>query len=40
MMVYDYSNLLKEVREAKTNKVIAENERTTSKKNILVKMEN
>lgn len=40
MMVYDYSSLLKAVREAKTNKVIAENERTTSKKNMLAKMEN
>lgn len=40
MMIYDYSSLLKAVREAKTNKVIAENERTTSKKNMLAKMEN
>lgn len=40
MMIYDYSSLLKAVREAKTNKVIAENERTASKKNILAKMEN
>lgn len=40
MMIYDYSSLLKAVREAKTNKVIVENERTASKKNILAKMEN
>lgn len=39
MMVYDYSSLLKAVREAKANKIIAENERTTNKKNMLVKME-
>ena len=40
MMIYDYSSLLKAVRETKTNKVIAENERTANKKNMLVKMEN
>lgn len=39
MTVYDYSNLLKAVRNAKTDKAIAENERTVSKKNILVKLE-
>ena len=39
MMVYDYSSLLKAVKKAKANKIIAENERTTSKKNMLVKME-
>lgn len=40
MMLYDYSNLLNAVREIKTNKAIAENERTTSKKNKLLKLEN
>lgn len=39
MTVYDYSNLLKAVNEVKTNKAIAENERITNKKNLLVKME-
>ena len=38
-MVYDYSSLLKVIRETKKNKIIAENERTASKKNMLVKME-
>ena len=40
MMLYDYRSLLKAVREVKVNKIIAENERTASKKNILAKMEN
>lgn len=40
MMLYDYSNLLKTVREIKTNKTIAENERTMNKRNELLKMEN
>ena len=39
MTVYDYSNLLKAVRDAKTDKAIAENKRTVRKKNILVKLE-
>ena len=39
MMIYDYNNLLKAVREIKTSKIIAENERTTSKKNKLAKLE-
>lgn len=39
MTVYDYSNLLKAVKDAKTDKAIAENERTISKNNILVKLE-
>lgn len=32
MMVYDYNILLKVIKEAKTNKIIAENERTANKK--------
>ena len=39
MMIYDYNNLLKAVREIKTSKIIAENERTASKKNKLAKLE-
>ena len=40
MMVYDYSNLLKAVRDTKTNKIIAENEKTVGKKNTLARLEN
>ena len=39
MMVYDYNILLKVIKEAKTNKIIAENERTANKKNKLIKLE-
>ena len=40
MKIYDYRNLLKEVMAIKTNKIIAENERTINKKEKLLKMEN
>lgn len=40
MKIYDYRNLLKEVMEIKTNKIIAENERVLNKKEKLLKMEN
>ena len=39
-MLYNYNNLLEAVREIKTNKTIAENERAMNKKNKLLKMEN
>lgn len=40
MMLYNYSNLLETVKEIKTNKAIAENERTMNKKNKLLRIEN
>ena len=40
MMLYNYDNLLDAVREIKTNKVIAENERTMNKMNKLLRLEN
>ena len=39
-MLYNYDNLLDAVREIKTNKVIAENERTMNKMNKLLRLEN
>lgn len=40
MMLYNYDNLLNAVREIKTNKTIAENERTMNKRNKLLRLEN
>ena len=40
MRLYNYDNLLKTIREIKTSKIIAENERTINKKNKLLRMEN
>ena len=40
MMLYSYDNLLNAVREIKTNKAIAENERTMNKRNKLLSLEN
>ena len=40
MMLYNYDNLLSAVREIKTNKTIAENERTMNKRNKLLRLEN
>lgn len=39
-MLYNYDNLLNAVREIKTNKTIAENERTMNKRNKLLRLEN
>ena len=38
MKLYNYDNLLKTIREIKTSKIIAENERTMNKKNKLLRM--
>ena len=40
MKLYDYDNLLKTIREIKTSKIIAENERIMNKKNKLLRIEN
>lgn len=40
MMLYNYDNLLNAVREIKTNKAIAENERTMNNRNKLLRLEN
>lgn len=40
MKIYNYNNLLEMVREIKTNKIIAESERTLCKKEKLLRLEN